>query len=434
MARNFFLAAVGISLIFILGHFYAWMQILGLVLLGIFFLLFVLDIFLLFRKANISADREVSSVLSNGDKNPCTLQIYNTYKHSIHCQITEEIPHQLSIRELRFTEKIGAMKSKEIAYELEPKERGEYDFGDIVVMANSPLRLVARRYVCPASKKVAVYPSFIHLKKHTFKNFKYYSQQSGNKRTRKIGHSTEFEHIKGYVKGDDIRHINWKSSAKHGNLMVNQYVDEKAQQIYCAIDTGRAMQMPFNGMTLLDYAINSTLALSHVIIRNSDQAGVLYFNKKVEKILPVSKAIRQLSKIYNVLYNLETTFAESNFEELYSTAKFKLSHRSLLLIFTNFEDTNSVDRQLPYLRGLAKNNVVVVVFFKNTELNTVARAKVQETKQFYEKAIAEKLIYQKKLIAKQLNKYGIHTVLTAPENLTTDTIDKYLEIKARGLI
>jgi uncharacterized protein (DUF58 family) len=405
-----------------------------LALLLILLALVIVDAYLLYRTDGITARREVSHILSNGDENECKLVIDNAYQHKLYVTIYEEIPHQLALREMKFHTKLGPQKTKSIEYILQPTERGEYDFGDIVMMVRSPLQLITRRYVAEASKKVSVYPSYLHLNRYSFRNFKQYTNELGVKKTRRIGHSTEFEHIKGYVKGDDIRYINWKASAKRGDLMVNQYMDERAQQIYCAIDTGRAMQMPFDGLTLLDYSINSTLAMSHVIVKNKDRAGVLYFNKEVEKILPADKSIGQLPKILKLLYNLKTVFLESNFEKLYSTIKFKISHRSLILLYTNFEDMNSLKRQLPYLKGISRNNVLVVIFFRNSELEKVVHSNSKNELDYYNKSVAEKLTFQKKLIVKELSKHGIQSVLTDPQNLTIDTIDKYLEIKARGLI
>ena len=419
---------------FMMGHFYAMYNYVALGLAVLLGILIALDAFLLFRTSGIRGKREVGDILSNGDENESILTIENLYSNTINAVIYEEIPHQLSLRELKFKTKINGNSKKSITYILSPKDRGVYDFGDIVVITSTSLNLLNRRYSLPASKKVSVYPSYIYLDNYSFKNFKYYTKHTGNKKIRKIGQSSEFEHIKNYVKGDDIRHINWKSSAKHGGLMVNQYMDERAQQVYSVIDTGRSMQMPFDGLSLLDYAINSSLAVSHTITRNHDRAGVMYFNKKVESILPASKAVGQLPKILRTLFNLKTTYAESNFEKLYATIKFKISSRSLLMVYTNFEDMNSVQRQLPYLKGIAKNNVLILLMFRNTEVEELLKKKNSNRHSDYKKAVAEKQVYQKKLMTKLLNRHGIHTVLTDPKSLTIDSIDKYLEIKSRGLL
>jgi uncharacterized protein (DUF58 family) len=119
---------------------------------------------------------------------------------------------------------------------------------------------------------------------------------------------------------------------------------------------------------------------------------------------------------------------------LYADIKRNITQRSLLLLYTNFETLDSLNRQLPYLKGLAKSHLLVVIFFKNTELNELINNKAKTIQDAYDKVIAEKFAFEKRLIVNELKKYGIYSILTTPENLTVDTINKYLEIKARGLL
>src|SRR5690606_2056211 len=141
---------------------------------------------------------------------------------------------------------LSSKKERILDYELIPHERGVYKFGNTNVFVQSPLRILQRKLTLDTQKEIKVYPSFLRLNQYGLKNFRAHVEELGSKKIRRIGHSMEFEQIKNYVRGDDIRTINWKSTAKHQKLMVNQYVDEKAQQIYCAIDKGRVMKMPFN--------------------------------------------------------------------------------------------------------------------------------------------------------------------------------------------
>ena len=119
---------------------------------------------------------------------------------------------------------------------------------------------------------------------------------------------------------------------------------------------------------------------------------------------------------------------------MYVDVKRHIHQRSLLLLYTNFETLDALHRQLSYLQAINKTHLLVVVFFENTELIEFSRQNANSTQEIFEKTIAEKFIYEKKLIVNELHKYGIQTILTAPENLTVNTINKYLEIKARGLL
>src|SRR5204863_4089375 len=128
----------------------------------------------------------------------------------------------------------------------------------------------------------------------------------------KIGHSMEFEQIKEYVSGDDIRTINWKATARKSSIMVNNYSDEKSQQVYCIIDKGRLMKMPFNNLSLLDYAINSALVLSNVCLQKQDRVGLITFSNKMGTLLAADRKPVQMANILQLLYNQETDFLESD--------------------------------------------------------------------------------------------------------------------------
>jgi len=231
-----------------------------------------------------------------------------------------------------------------------------------------------------------------------------------------------------------VRTINWKATAKRANLMVNQYQDEKSQPIYSVIDASRMMKMPFEGLTLLDYAINSTLAFSNVALKKGDKTGMVTFAHTILNHLGASSKKTHLNTIMEVLYNINTKFLDSDYGRLYAEIKRKITHRSLILLYTNFEHITGLERQLPYLKGIARRHVLVVIFFENTELEDLISKKATSTTTVYHKAIAQKFEYDKKLMVKELEKHGIQTVLTKPEDLTVKTINKYLEIKARGIL
>ena len=394
-----------------------------------------LDILLLYlNKTGIEAERHTPEKLSNGDLNPVTISIKNQYTFKISVKIIDEIPFQFQVRDFKIVKTIKASEQKEIGYDLRPTERGEYFFGALNIYVSSPLKLISRRFVFAKDQMVPTYPSYIQLRKYDLLAFSNNLYQYGIKKIRRIGHTMEFEQIKEYVQGDDLRTLNWKATAKRNALMVNQFQDEKSQSVYMAIDKGRVMQMPFEGLSLLDYAINSTLVLSNVILKKQDKAGIFSFSKKVENRVFAEKRSSQMQKILETLYNIKTDFFESDYSRLYVDIKKNINQRSLIILYTNFETMDGLNRQLPYLKGIAKSHLLVVVFFSNTELNAIINKKTDTIQEIYDKVIAEKFMFEKRLIANELKKYGIHSVLTQPENLTLDAINKYLEIKARGIL
>ncbi len=431
----FFYALLGVVGLFVLAFIFPALYNATWYVVLILLTFLVLDILILFfTKNGIAGSRMMPEKLSNGDENEIRVGIKNYYTFPISVKIIDEIPFQFQVRNFGIRQKIKASSEKEIQYYLRPTERGEYVFGNLNVYASSPLFLISRRFQFDNQRMVPTYPSYIQLRKYSLMAFSNNLFQYGIKKIRRIGHTMEFEQIKEYNQGDDIRTLNWKATAKKNALMVNQFQDEKSQSVYMIIDKGRVMKMPFNGLSLLDYAINATLVLSNVILKKQDKAGMFAFSKKVENRVFAERRASQMHKILETLYNIKTDFFESDFSRLYTDIKKNINQRSLIVLYTNFETMDGLHRQLPYLKGIAKNHLLVVVFFQNTELNELINKKAENIQEVYDKVIAEKFSFEKRLIVHELKKYGIYSVLTQPENLTLDTINKYLEIKARGIL
>ena len=274
----------------------------------------VLDIIILFAaKTGIESTRIIAEKLSNGDENPISVSIRNYYTFAVYAKIIDEIPFQFQVRNFEISRKIKASSQDDNQYFLRPVERGEYVFGNLNVYISSPLRIISRRFTFSKDQMVPTYPSYIQLRKYDLMAFSNNLFQYGVKKIRRIGHTMEFEQIKEYIQGDDIRTLNWKATAKKNSLMVNQFQDEKSQSVYMIIDKGRVMKMPFNGLSLLDYAINATLVLSNVILKKHDKAGMFTFSKKVENRVVAEKRSSQMQLIMECLYNIKTDFFESDF-------------------------------------------------------------------------------------------------------------------------
>ena len=382
----------------------------------------------------VTGERLLPDKFSNGDDNGIKIRIINRYAFRATVRIIDELPHQFQKRDFEIRTVLKKKENKFFSYDLRPTERGVYSFGNLIVFAASPLGLVAKKYTFNKAQEVSVYPSFLQLRKYDLMAFTNRLFEYGLKKIRRIGHTMEFEQIKEYVQGDDIRNINWKATAKKNQLMVNQYQDEKSQPVYSVIDKGRVMKMPFEELSLLDYAINATLVISNIAIKKQDKAGMFSFSNGIENRVVAERRSSQMNLILETLYNLQTNFVESDFSRLYIDIKRNINHRSLLLLYTNFETLDALHRQLPYLQAISKQHLLVVIFFENTELTQFAEKQAETVHQIFQQTIAEKFVYEKKLIVNELRKYGIQTILTKPQDLTLNTINKYLEIKARGLL
>lgn len=433
--RFFYYGLAAAAGLFLLAFFFPALLGLAKVLFGVFALLVGLDVAMLFnRRQGLFARRTLAEKLSNGSDNPVYIHLENRYPFPVRAEVIDELPFQFQKRDATFLLQLPGGEQHLLAYTLRPVRRGVYAFGAVNVYVSSPMQLVRRRYRFAQDQAVPVYPSFIQMRQYELLAASRQLSALGIKQVRQLGHSQEFEQIQPYVAGDDQRTINWQASARKGELMVNHYQDERSQQVYCLIDKGRVMQMPFEGMSLLDHAINATLVIANVAIKKQDKAGILTFAETISGLLPAERKASQLQKILDLLYNQKTRFLETDFEKLYTTVRAKIRQRSLLVLFTNFETLHGAQRQLPYLRKLARHHLLLVVFFDNTETRALLEKPAGTTEEIYVKAIAEKFAYEKRQIVKELARHGIPSLLTPPEKLTVNTINKYLEFKSRGLI
>jgi uncharacterized protein (DUF58 family) len=435
LKTRFYVAGGIIVFLFLLTFFFPVFLFAAQLLLVFYTALVLADTAFLFITRQVpNARRMIADRMSNGDSNRVTIVVKNNYPFTVNAGVIDEIPQQFQVRNNSWLHKLKPKEEKVIQYNLRPLDRGEYHFGNIIVMISSLLGFISRRFEITAQQMVPVYPSFIQMRKYELLAAGIQNNEAGSKRLRKIGHSLEFEKIKEYIRGDDIRTINWKATARRGNLMVNTFTDERSQQVYCVIDKGRLMKMPFEGLTLLDYAINASLVLCNVCLHKQDRFGLLTFSNKMGAILPADRKPTQLENVLQVLYNQTTQYPESDFEMLYTRIRAHIKHRSLLVLFTNFESMPGLQRQLPYLIKLAKHHLLLVVFFENTEIKNITIQRAKDIEAVYTKTIADKFAYEKKIIVKELQKHGILSILTPPKNVTVETVNKYLELKTRQAI
>jgi len=431
--RFFYVLAV-LSVLFIISNW--WLELYGItwvLVLGIAVFI-VLEISMLYSNKGLKGTRILPDKFSNSDENEVLVQLENRYAFTITVGIVDELPVQFQKRDFFQLTKIPGKHRHTYPYLVRPVERGEYIFGNLNLYATSIIGLIRRRYTFSNEQLVKVYPSFIQMKKYDFLAIDNRLSHIGLKKIRKIGHTMEFEQIKEYVVGDDVRTVNWKATAKHARLMVNQFQDEKMQPVYSIIDTSRVMKMPFNELKLVDYAINSALAFSNIALKKNDKVGLVDFSNKIGNFLPAQAKKTYLNNILDTLYNIDSKYLDSDFGALQAMVRRRINHRSLLLLYTNFEHISSLHRQLPYLQAIAKKHVLVVIFFENTELRKLSETEAYTIPDIFDKTIAEQFQFDKKVMVRELQQRGIQTVLTAPEDLTVNTINKYLEIKAKGLL
>lgn len=405
---------------------------LAMLLLVLLVILSFTDTLLLFAKGKaLVVERHTAERWHLGEDNVVSLSVENQFGMPVHLEVIDELPVFFQKRDFMLRYQLPKEGKFIKQYDLKPLERGAASFGNINVFVMSPLKLLKRRIIVRQASNVKVYPTTKLIKAFQLLAVSDQNNLLGAKKIRKLGHSLEFEQIKEYVSGDDIRTINWKATARRGGMMVNTFTDIRSQQIYCLIDKGRSMKMPFEGMTLMDHAIKAALVLLNLALHKHDKAGLITFSSSVNEVLPAEQGSKQMQKVLDALYYQKTDFEDADYEKMVGMVHHKLSQRSFLLLFTNFESLASLERQLPYLRALSKRHLLCVVFFENTAIRDIVQQRPDSIEGIYTQTIAERFAFEKRQMVKELRRYGIIAVLTTPEKLTVDVINNYLELRSR---
>jgi uncharacterized protein (DUF58 family) len=429
---RFYIACLGAAGLFVFAWLFHWPLIIPQVfLITIGFAILADFAYLFLIGYRFTCSRHSTLRFSNSDYNTVSLQLWHSYPYPLQLTLIEELPEQFQARTNQHHIVAASRTRTAVNYSIRPVHRGDYQFGYTICLLRSQLGFLQRRLKGSSPAVVKVYPSFLQLRQHQLLAPTATTHDKGANKLRKIGQSMEFETIKDYITGDDVRAVNWKATARKANLMVNHYMEERSQQVYCIIDKGRLMKMPFNGLALMDYAINSTLVLASVALHRQDRFGMLSFSHKEGDHVMADKKPGQLKALQESLYRMSTGFYETDFEKLYLQVRKSIKQRSLLIIFTNFESVTGMRRQLPYLRQLSKHHLLLVVFFQNTELAELSDMPAPTLEDVYTHTVAGKFVFEKKAIVKELMHHGILAILTKPGDLTIATVNKYLELKAK---
>lgn len=420
---------------FIIGYYVAVVFLFAKLAAGVLFVLTVVDLVLLFLGGKkLDIQRQCNERFSNGDDNEVTIRLESSFAVNVKVEVIDELPVQFQIRDFSKEVALPPGEVSALVYTLRPVTRGVYAFGYVIGLVTTPIGLMVRKVKGAEPQEVKVYPSFIKIHQYELMAISQNLTLQGQKQVRKIGNSKEFDTIKDYVFGDDPRNINWAATARRGHLMTNHYIDERAQNVYCLIDKSRAMKMPFEGMTLLDYAINASLVMSNVALKKGDLAGLISFEHKVDTSVKASNRGAQIYQIMEALYHQDTSFDEPDFASLYTFTTSMVNQRSLLLLFTNFESIHSLERQMPYLKMLSRKHLVLLTYFRNTEVDKLLKTEAVTTREIYDQAIARQMLEEKLLIRTELSKAGILSLYTTPQNLNVDVINKYIEVKAKRML
>ena len=380
--------------------------------------------------------REFGGRFAVGAENEVHINVQNAQPYAVSLVLKDEYPPQMKLSGLREAHlRVDGQTSAALVYGLTPPKRGRFEFGQIVVRFLSRLNLVwCETRVGEAITAVKVYPNMRRAREAELKALGARSLVASHRKTSWRGEGREFESLRDYVRGDELRHISWTATARRGKLTTRQYQVERDQTILIAIDGGRLMTARIEQETKLDSAVHAALALMSAAARAGDNAGLLVFGRKIKAFLPPSRGHDHMDAALEALYSVEPEMIEPSYSHAFEYIAANSKRRSLVIVITDLVDEEGSKELLTSLRLLRPRHLPLVVTIADRDLRAVVSNAPETVRDLFTQSVAEEIMYLRETALRLVESQGGLALDVTAAALAPAILEKYLQVKERGLL
>jgi len=316
---------------------------------------------------------------------------------------------------------------------LTPLRRGAPSVRAVHLRWRGPIGLLERRIAHPLDTAVDVVPNVGAVRAIALRMFSDQNFLAGLKVERFLGDGSEFESLREYVPGLDYRAIDWKSSARHRKLLVQEFRAERNHQVVLAVDSGQLMTEPLAGAPKLDHAINAALLLGWFCLRTGDRVGLLGFDERVRTWAEPAGGMQNFRRLQAMTAEIDYRNVETNFTLTLAELSTRLKRRSLVVLFTDFLDTVTAELMIDNVTRLARKHLVLFVAVRDPSLEARALARPRALSNLHEAVVAGDFARERQIVIERLRRVGAHCIDATPETFSMALVNRYLDIKRREL-
>jgi uncharacterized protein (DUF58 family) len=385
------------------------------------------------RGRRVEIERKAAQIFSVGRANPVTLTLHNQSGRVLRGTVTDDPIADATIDGLPGEFEIPPHGSVVLRYEITPTRRGSRKLGAVTVRYALPLGMLARQERKLLEQDVDVYPDV-----HAARALDMLRRQGredarvGSLRVR--GGDTEFERLRPYRVGDEIRHVDWRASARRDDLVVRQYQAESNQNVVFAIDTGRGMRGESRGITSIDHALGAALLTADVALRGGDRAGLFTFDDKPRSFLRPTGGRSGGRKLTRAAHALDAGLAATDYRTAMVFLKTQMKARSLFVVFTNLLEPRSARDLAAAVKSLMPRHLPLCVLMRDEEVEALATAAIASEADALVRAAAAESLAWRDGIVRTLKNAGALVLDARPDEVTPLLVKRYLEVKARRLL
>lgn len=382
-----------------------------------------------------SIRREFDKRFAIGDQTTVSLLVLNETNRDMRLRIKDEYPADLRLEDPRDAEfLVEAQTDADFSYRLTPPKRGGYAFRKTTIRFLSRFGLVWCQTDVGEIQNVKVYPNMRRAREIELKALGNQSFIAVRRRAIRRGEGREFESMRDYVRGDELRHISWTATARRSKLTTRQYQIERDQTVIIAIDAGRLMTGRIDGETKFDTAIHAALALMSACARAGDHSGLLVFGRRVRKYLPPKRGIEHLDSVLEALHDLEPELIEPSYARAFQFVGANLKKRAFVVILTDLVDKQSSRELINSLRLLRPRHLPLVATIGDRDLNAMVSTKPNDIREVFQQSAAEEIIRQRGAALRLVESLGGLALDVTTQTLGPKLLESYLRVKERGLL
>lgn len=385
------------------------------------------------RRAKVQAWRVLPNRLQVGVANRIEIELVNPGR-ALSLQVRDDFPDEFAIEPEVIPLRISRASRALVHYDARPSKRGRFGFGDLHLKVLGPLGLAWHQRWVPQQTQISVFPDMRGASRLLLSDAVLDMVNLGLRQMRRDGRGSEFARLRDYAQGDSVRDVDWKATARRTRPVTRVMESERSQTVLIGVDAGRSMAAQVDGLTKLDHSVNAALFLAFVAIRNGDRVGLVVFADEVKAFLPPAAGRNQYRKIVDTLYSASPHLTYVDYLALFKELSVRLLRRSLLCVFTDFIDEDQAATMVEPFHRLAHRHVPVCLSVKDTGLNRLLATPPPDVEAAYQHAVAAELLSDREAMKRRIGTSGVQMIDVQPDELSLAAVNKYLEIKARGVL
>jgi uncharacterized protein (DUF58 family) len=379
--------------------------------------------------------REFGGRFHIGAETDVSVRVNNNTPRRFKLKLKDEYPPELQLLSPRELElEVGPHESRAFTYTLRPTRRGRFEFGLVAVRLRSRLGLVWRETRAAAHASIKVYPNVRRAREAELKALGARSLVASQRRAAWRGEGRDFESLREYVAGDELRHVSWSATARRGKLTTRQYQIERDQTLLVALDAGRLMTARVEGESKFDTAIHAALALMSAARRAGDHAGVVVFGRRVKAYVPPSKGREQTEAVIEALHAIEPELIEPSYTRAFQFVAANCKRRSFVVLLTDLVDDEGSRELLTSLRILRPRHLPLVVTIADRDLRASVRDAPETLRDLFTQSVAEEMMFQRESALRLVEAQGGLALDVTAAALVPALLETYIRVKERGLL